>query len=63
MASKKELNSDFKIDVDTKFLNNDNVNSLFDFGKDELLSSNVEINSLSKPVLIQYYSDAVKNWR
>ena len=29
--------------------------------KDEI-AENVEINSLSKPKLIQYYSEAVRNW-
>lgn len=61
MASKKELGNDFEITVHTKYLNEDNIDALFAFGKDEM-ADNVEINSLSKPVLIQYYSEAVRNW-
>lgn len=64
MASRKELNRDYKIQVDTKYLTEDTVESLFAFGKDEMLSErdSIEINSLSKPMLIQYYSEAVRNW-
>ena len=61
MASKKELDDEFDITVETRYLNNDNVAALFSFGKDEKIE-NVEINRLSKPALIQYYSDAVRNW-
>jgi len=61
MASKKELDDEFDITVETRYLNNDNVAALFSFGKDEKVE-NVEINRLSKPALIQYYSDAVRNW-
>lgn len=36
--------------------------TFFAFGKDEL-AQGTEINSLSKPMLLYYYSDAVRNWR
>ncbi len=62
LASKKELDDNFDIQVDTKYLSNDNIMAMFSFGKDELANSTVEINRLSKPKLIQYYSDAVKHW-
>ena len=62
MASKKELDDTFSIQVETKYLSEDNVNALFSFGKDEVVVEEVEINSLSKPMLIQYYSDAVRDW-
>ncbi|MBQ2802547.1 MAG: polyamine aminopropyltransferase [Lachnospiraceae bacterium] len=62
MASKKELDDTFHITVDTKYLDNNNVLSLFSFGKDEI-ASNIEINSLSKPKMIQYYMEAVRNWQ
>lgn len=61
MASKKKLDDSFDIIEDTRYLSNENVNSLFAFAKDEK-ADNVEINRLSKPVLIQYYLNAVKNW-
>lgn len=61
LASKKELGDNYNITVETKYLSKDNVDALFSFGKDEI-AEDVEINSLSKPVLIQYYSEAVKNW-
>ena len=62
LASKKELEDKILLTVDTKYLSQDNVDALFSFGKDELPKAAVEINSLSRPVLIQYYSDAVREW-
>lgn len=61
LASNKELGDTYNITVDTKYLSEDSVDALFSFGKDEI-AEDVEINSLSRPVLIQYYSEAVKNW-
>lgn len=61
LASKEELGDNYNITVETKYLSQDNVDALFSFGKDEI-AKDVEINSLSRPVLIQYYSEAVKNW-
>ncbi len=61
MASKKELDDQYEITVDTQYLSADNIMALFAFGKDEI-TDQVEINALSKPKLIQYYSDAVRNW-
>lgn len=61
LASKKELRDNYDITVETKYLSSDNVEALFSFGKDEI-EEDVEINSLSNPVLIQYYLEAVRNW-
>lgn len=61
LASRKELGDNYDITVETKYLSEDNVDALFSFGKDEI-AEDVEINSLSKPVLIEYYSEAVRNW-
>lgn len=61
MASKAELTKEIDFDVETKYLSNDNVVSLFVFGKDEIVE-NVEINRLTKPVLMEYYNKAVENW-
>lgn len=55
------MGDNYDITVETKYLSEDNVDALFSFGKDEI-AEDVEINSLSKPVLIQYYSEAVRNW-
>ena len=61
MASKQELDNEINITVDTKYLDNDNAAAMFSFGK---MTRNhpVSVNTLSKPVLIQYYSEAVQNW-
>ena len=50
--------------VETKYLSNDNIPALFIFGKDEKPAdmNEIEINQLTKPVMIQYYNDAVRNW-
>ncbi len=55
-----------KIDpsIETKYLTEDSIQALFKFGKDEMPSENdvIEANQLTKPVMIQYYNDAVRNW-
>lgn len=61
IASKGELTKNCDITVETRFLTDENVPALFIFGKDEL-AEDVEVNSLSKPMLIKYYSDAVRDW-
>ena len=61
MASKAELTQRHSLPEDTKFLTEENLPALFQFGKDEL-DDTAEINRLTKPVLIQYYNDAVRNW-
>ena len=50
--------------IETKYLTNENIPALFSFGKDESPSEDdkIEINHLTKPVMIQYYNDAVRNW-
>lgn len=61
MASKKEIKNEIKMTVETKYLTNENIKSLFNFGKDEKID-NIELNTLSKPQLMQYYAEAEKNW-
>ncbi len=61
MASKKEIKEELDFSVDTKYLSKDNVKALFLFGKDEI-TNDVEINHLTKPVLMEYYNKAVENW-
>lgn len=61
MASKKELTTDIQFDIETKYLTEENVPALFSFGKDEIAES-VEINHLTKPVLMEYYNKAVEMW-
>lgn len=62
LASKQPLDKVPDIEVETRYLTEENIKSLFVFGKDEQKKKNVEINALSKPVLIQYYSEAVRSW-
>ncbi len=61
MASKKELTEDVCFAVDTKYLTEDNASALFKFGKDEI-AEDIEINRLTKPVLMEYYNRAVEDW-
>ncbi len=61
MASRSDLERKHELLSDTRFLTSDNIDSLFLFGKDEVDTS-TDINRLTKPVLIQYYNDAVRNW-
>ena len=51
------------ISVETKYLNSENINSMFVFGKDEkIILEDVEVNNMFKPSLITYYNEEVQNW-
>lgn len=60
LASNKNFSKeDIRISVPTKYLDDHIVQGIFHFGKDEKKSKDkVEINSLTNPVLIQYYQKA-----
>lgn len=62
IASVDSITHKFDYIVDTKYLTSDNTESMFCFGKDEI-SENVIVNSLSNPILIQYYFQADKLWK
>ena len=62
LASKQPLEGGLEISVPTRYLTEENADNLFVFGKDELPEEKPEINALSKPVLMEYYSEAVRNW-
>lgn len=61
MAGNEELKQQHPLLEDTRFLTQENLPSLFTFGKDEQ-TAEVSVNQLTKPVLIQYYNEAVRNW-
>lgn len=61
MAGNEELKQQHPLLEDTRFLTQENLPSLFIFGKDEQ-TAEVSVNQLTKPVLIQYYNEAVRNW-
>lgn len=49
--------------IETKYLNSNNIASLFEFGNDEIVSlDSVEENSMFKPALITYYNKEVQDW-
>lgn len=49
--------------VETQFLNSENINSIFVFGKDEKIElDKIEDNNMFKPSLITYYNEEVQNW-
>lgn len=65
MGSNQELTENLSFEgIETKYLTSENVKTLFAFGKDEVPAdlSKIEINRLTKPVLMQYYNDAVDKW-
>lgn len=52
-----------ELQVETKYLNSENINSMFNFGKDEIIDINsIEENNMFKPTLITYYNEEVQNW-
>ena len=61
MASMQELTEDVSFDVETRYLSEENVSALFKFGKDEI-AGDVDVNQLTKPVLMDYYNKAVEEW-
>ena len=61
MASRQELTEEVSFDVETRYLSEENVSALFKFGKDEI-AEGVEVNQLTKPVLMDYYNKAVEEW-
>ena len=53
-----------KLDIETKFLNDEAIDGLFKFSKDELANKDeITTNTLVKPQLLKYYLDAVNVWR
>ncbi|MGL5717410.1 MAG: polyamine aminopropyltransferase [Paraclostridium sp.] len=65
LVSKQNIDiNNIEIDVDTRFLNEDSIESMFNFSKDEVVDINsIDNNTLSHPKLIQYYEESVKNWK
>lgn len=56
-------NSREKLEVETKYLTEENITSMFYFGKDETIDlQNINENDMFKPSLITYYSEEVENW-
>lgn len=51
------------LNVETKFLNSSNIESMFAFGNDEIIAlDQIEENNMFKPSLITYYNEEVQNW-
>lgn len=49
--------------VETRYLSADNIDTLFLFGKDELVNLDmVQENNMFKPSLVTYYNEEVQNW-
>lgn len=62
IASQKPIDKEFDFTVDTKYLTAENSQSMFYFGKDET-TADICVNTLSKPMLMQYYIEADKQWK
>lgn len=63
IASLKPLDQNFNYTVETRYLTSENSHSMFLFGKDELEKDDICINTMSKPMLMQYYIEADKIWK
>ena len=61
MAVKGEFPKSRQLSIKTRYLTDEIIPALYVFAKDEF-TSDVEINSMSKPLLITYYNEAVRNW-
>lgn len=62
LAGKKPLEQHHPLPEGTRYLTADNLAALFQFGRDER-TADVAVNQLTKPVLIQYYNEAARNWQ
>lgn len=62
IASQKPIDKEFDFTVDTKYLTAENSQSMFYFGKDET-TADICVNTLSNPMLMQYYIEADKQWK
>ncbi len=52
-----------ELSIETKYLTNENIDSLFHFGKDEIVDKEtIDANDMFKPTLITYYNEEVQNW-
>lgn len=65
LASKKEISvDDISLQVDTRFLEKEQLKSMFSFAKDEKVDKDkIYANTLARPQLISYYMEAERNWR
>ena len=65
LVSKKPIDTaKIKINVNTKFLNDQTLSGVFLFADDEIVDKQKLItNTLARPQLITYYLEAVSNWR
>ena len=61
MASKDGFPAPHPISVSTRFLDDGSMKAMFVFAKDER-ADDVEVNRLSRPVIIGYYNDAAADW-
>lgn len=62
LASKQSIGELKTPQVETVYLTEEEIDAMFQFGKDEQPKSEIGINSLSHPRLIDYYNAAVRNW-
>lgn len=65
LAAKRQIDlSKLKLEVPTRFLNQENIEGLFLFAEDEKIDKNtIRTNTLSRPQLITYYLEAEENWK
>lgn len=65
LVSKQKVDiSKLKVSVATRYLNTETISRLFIFSEDEKVDkSTIAANTLTKPQLITYYLEAVKDWR
>lgn len=64
LATRNKMTIDeIQISVETKFLDQNQLESIFVFGKDEMVNKDtLYANTLSRPQLLTYYMDAERNW-
>lgn len=62
LGTKKHLTAKYPLKVETRFLSESSLSSLFYFSKDLQSSDEIEISTLDNPVLARYYREGWKYW-
>ena len=62
VASRGKLNRDVHVEVNTKYLTDEIVGAMFEFGKDEAHPDDIVTNTMNRPVLVEYYDKALTSW-
>ena len=62
VAARHMLDPSINVSVPTSYLTSETARCLFEFGKDEQEPPGIQVNTMNRPILIEYYNKALVNW-